>query len=160
MPRWPRLVFSTYQTHVVAAGMQPGESFDLAIFDEAHKTAGRKGVQFDFALSNKNFAIRKRLFLTTTPRHYDLRRRDREGDARLVYSMDAPDIYGSVAHQLTFAAAARRGLICHYRVIISVVTSGMVNDHSCGTAKSWCKAMLSRFATSPRGRFSDRTHSP
>ena len=38
-------------------------------------------------------------------------------------------IYGPVAHQLTFAEAARRGLICHYRVIISVVTSGMVNDH-------------------------------
>lgn len=125
-----KLVFSTYQSaHVVAAGMPPGESFDLAIFDEAHKTAGREGVHFGFALSDKNLAIKKRLFLTATPRHYDLRRRDREGDARLVYSMDAPEIYGPVAHQLTFAEAARRGLICHYRVIISVVTSGMVTDH-------------------------------
>ncbi|MCX6981027.1 MAG: Helicase associated domain protein [Verrucomicrobia bacterium] len=125
-----KLVFSTYQSaHVVAAGMEPGESFDLAIFDEAHKTAGREGVHFGFALSDKNLAIKKRLFLTATPRHYDLRRRDREGDARLVYSMDAPEIYGPVAHQLTFAEAARRGIICHYRVIISVVTSDMVNDH-------------------------------
>ena len=125
-----KLVFSTYQSaHVVAAGMKPGESFDLAIFDEAHKTAGREGVHFGFALSDKNLAIKKRLFLTATPRHYDLRKRDREGDARLVYSMDAPEIYGPVAHQLTFAAAARRGIICHYRVIISVVTSDMVNDH-------------------------------
>ena len=125
-----KLIFSTYQSaHVVAAGMQRGESFDLAIFDEAHKTAGREGVHFGFALSDKNLAIRKRLFLTATPRHYDLRKRDREGDARLVYSMDAPEIYGPVAHQLTFAEAARRGIICHYRVIISVVTSGMVNDH-------------------------------
>jgi predicted helicase len=125
-----KLVFSTYQSaHVVAAGMQRGESFDLAIFDEAHKTAGREGVHFGFALSDKNLAIRKRLFLTATPRHYDLRKRDREGDARLVYSMDAPEIYGPVAHQLTFAEAARRGIICHYRVIISVVTSDMVNDH-------------------------------
>jgi predicted helicase len=123
-----KLVFSTYQSaHVVAAGMKPGESFDLAIFDEAHKTAGREGVHFGFALSDKNLAIRKRLFLTATPRHYDIRKRDREGDARLVYSMDAPEIYGPVAHQLTFAEAARRGIICHYRVIISVVTSGMVN---------------------------------
>ena len=109
--------------------MKRGESFDLAIFDEAHKTAGREGVHFGFALSDKNLAIRKRLFLTATPRHYDLRQRDREGDARLVYSMDAPEIYGPVAHQLTFAEAARRGIICHYRVIISVVTSDMVNDH-------------------------------
>jgi predicted helicase len=124
-----KLVFSTYQSaHVVAAGMPPGAAFDLAIFDEAHKTAGREGVHFGFALSDRNLAIRKRLFLTATPRHYDLRRRDREGDARLVYSMDAPEIYGPVAHQLTFAEAARRGLI-YYRVIISVVTSGMVNDY-------------------------------
>ena len=123
-----KLVFSTYQSaHVVAAGMPPGAAFDLAIFDEAHKTAGREGVHFGFALSDKNLAIKKRLFLTATPRHYDLRKRDREGDARLVYSMDAPEIYGPVAHQLTFAEAARRGIICHYRVIISVVTSGMVN---------------------------------
>ena len=125
-----RLVFSTYQSaHVVAAGLPPGAAFDLAIFDEAHKTAGREGVHFGFALSDKNLAIRKRLFPTATPRHYDLRLRDREGDARLVYSMDAPEIYGPVAHQLTFAEAARRGIICHYRVIISVVTSDMVNDH-------------------------------
>ena len=43
--------------------------------------------------------------------------------------MDAPEIHGPVAHQFSFAEAARRGIICHYRVIISVVTSGMVNDH-------------------------------
>ena len=123
-----KLVFSTYQSaHVVAAGMKPGESFDLAIFDEAHKTAGREGVHFGFALSDKNLAIKKRLFLTATPRHYDLRKRDKEGDARLVYSMDAPEIYDPAAHQLTFAEAACRGIICHYRVIISVVTSDMVN---------------------------------
>ena len=78
-------------------------------------------------LGDKNLAIKKRLFLIVTPRHYDLRQRDREGDARLVYSMDVPEIYGPVAHQLTFAEAARRSIICHYRVIISVVTSDMVN---------------------------------
>ena len=101
-----KLVFSTYQSaHVVAAGMKPGVAFDLAIFDEAHKTAGREGVHFGFALSDRHLRIKKRLFLTATPRHHDLRRRDREGDARLVYSMDAPEIYGPVAHQLTFAAA-------------------------------------------------------
>src|SRR2546430_3046991 len=44
-----KLVFSTYQSaHVVAAGMKRGDAFDLAIFDEAHKTAGREGVHFGF----------------------------------------------------------------------------------------------------------------
>lgn len=125
-----KLVFATYQSaHVVAAGMKRGNAFDLAIFDEAHKTAGREGVHFGFALNDKRLPIRKRLFLTATPRHYDVRKRDKEGDARLVYSMDAPEIYGLIAHKLTFAEAARRGIICGYKVIISVVTSDMVNDH-------------------------------
>jgi superfamily II DNA or RNA helicase len=125
-----KLVFSTYQSaDVVAAGMKRSDAFDLAIFDEAHKTAGREDVHFGFALNDKRLPIRKRLFLTATPRHYDIRRRDKEGDARLVYSMDAPEVYGPVAHKLTFAEAARRGIICGYKVIISVVTSDMVNDH-------------------------------
>jgi len=125
-----KLVFSTYQSaHVVAAGMKKEDAFDLAIFDEAHKTAAREGVLFSFALSDKNLPINTRLFLTATPRHYDVRQRDEEGDARLVYSMDVPEIYGPVAHKLTFAEAARRRVICDYKVIISVVTSEMVNDH-------------------------------
>ena len=73
--------------------------------------------------------IKKRQFLTATPRHYDVRKRDKEGDAKLVYSMDVPDVYGPVAYTLTFAEAARRSIICNYKVIISVVTSDMVNDH-------------------------------
>src|SRR5438128_5067753 len=43
--------------------------------------------------------------------------------------MDASEVYGPVAHKLTFAEAARRGIICNYKVLISVVTSDMVNDH-------------------------------
>ena len=48
--------------------------FDLGIFDEAHKTAGR-GSNFTFALEDKNLPIRKRLFLTATPRHYNINKR-------------------------------------------------------------------------------------
>src|SRR2546425_1023981 len=109
--------------------MPKGFAFDLAIFDEAHKTAGREGLKFSFALKDENLLIKKRLFLTATPRHYDVRRRDKEGDAKLVYSMDVPEVYGPVAHALSFARAAQRGIICNYKVIISVVTSDMVNDH-------------------------------
>src|ERR1017187_7907766 len=65
------LGISTYQSaSVVGAAMQPGEAFDLAVFDEAHKTAGREGRNFAFALDDKNLPMRKRLFLTATPRHY------------------------------------------------------------------------------------------
>lgn len=131
-----KVVFSTYQSaHIVAEGMLAGADgvklpFDLAIFDEAHKTASRSGTQFSFALTDENLPIRKRLFFTATPRHYDIRKKDKEGDNTLVYSMDRPEIYGRVAHTLSFAKAARDGIICDYKVVISVVTSGMLNEHA------------------------------
>ena len=102
-------------------------AFDLGIFDEAHKTAGREGANFGFALEDRNLPIAKRVFLTATPRHYDVRKKDKEGDKALVYSMDQPATYGPIVHTLSFAEAARRGIICNYKVIISVVTSEMVN---------------------------------
>ena len=124
-----KMIFSTYQSaSVVGAAMLSGEAFDLAVFDEAHKTAGREGRNFAFALDDKNLSIRKRLFLTATPRHYNPRDRDREGEARLLFSMDNPAVYGPQACRLTFAEAARRGIICGYKVIISVITSEMVTN--------------------------------
>lgn len=124
-----RLVFCTYQSaHIVAAAMGEDEAFDLGIFDEAHKTAGRVGVRFAFAVADQNLLIRKRLFLTATPRHYNYRKKDKEGDAKLVYSMDVLEVYGPTAVKLTFAEAARRQIICPYKVLISVVTSATVNN--------------------------------
>lgn len=130
-----RIVFSTYQSaQVVAEGMPVDTSgqripFDLGIFDEAHKTASRDGTRFSFALEDSNLPIRRRLFFTATPRHYDVRKKDKEGDSPLVYSMDRPEVYGPVVHTLSFAEAARRGIICDYKVVISVVTSAMIDDH-------------------------------
>ncbi|MCX6916266.1 MAG: Helicase associated domain protein [Verrucomicrobia bacterium] len=124
-----KVVFSTYQSaRVVGAALNPGEAFDLAVFDEAHKTAGREGRNFAFALKDANLPVRKRLFLTATPRHYNPHMQDREGDAQLVFSMDRPEVYGRQAYCLTFAEAARRGIICGYKVIISVITSEMVTN--------------------------------
>jgi superfamily II DNA or RNA helicase len=124
-----KMIFSTYQSaSVVGAAMPPGEAFDFAVFDEAHKTAGREGRNFAFALDDKNLSIRKRLFVTATPRHYNPHDRDREGEAKLLFSMDNPAVYGPQAYRLTFAEAARRGIICGYKVIISVITSEMVTN--------------------------------
>jgi superfamily II DNA or RNA helicase len=123
-----KIVFSTYQSsNIVAEAMSNNDSFDLGIFDEAHKTTGRADKKFGFALKDENLSIQKRLFLTATPRHYNLNKRNKEGDFDLAYSMDNPDVYGKIAHQLSFAVAARQNIICNYKVIISVVTSEQVN---------------------------------
>ncbi len=78
-----KVVFSTYQSsRVVAEGMDNTHRFDFGIFDEAHKTAGRVGVNFSFPLMNENLPIDKRLFMTATPRHYNVRKKDKEGDSK------------------------------------------------------------------------------
>jgi predicted helicase len=69
--RGVKLIFSTYQSaHVVAKGMKPDQSFDLAIFDEAHKTAGPHRGSFGLALEDKHLPINKRLSLTATRQRF------------------------------------------------------------------------------------------
>jgi superfamily II DNA or RNA helicase/DNA-binding transcriptional MerR regulator len=121
-----KVVFTTYQSApIVGRAMARGEAFDLGIFDEAHKTAGSEGKRNAFALSDKNLRIRKRLFLTATPRKYRVpsKESERGKDLEPVYSMDQPEIYGRPIHKLSFGKAAAQGIICNYKVIISVVTS-------------------------------------
>jgi superfamily II DNA or RNA helicase len=124
-----KIVFSTYQSAAVVAEAVIGlPAFDIGIFDEAHKTAGREGMKFSLALQDKNLPIKKRLFMTATPRHYKVGSESGVKGARLIFSMDAPDIYGTVAHRLPFSKAAKAGIICDYKVVISMVTSEMVNE--------------------------------
>lgn len=127
--RGVKVIFSTYQSaQVVAEGMTKSAVFDIGIFDEAHKTSGREGSKFAFALSNGNLPIRKRVFFTATPRHYDIRNKDKVGDAKLVFSMENEAVYGPVVHKLTFAEAAKRNIICNFKVVISVVDGQMINN--------------------------------
>jgi predicted helicase len=124
-----KVVFCTYQSlQVVSEAQKQGEAFDFAVFDEAHKTAGREGRKYSLALDDRNLRIKKRLFLTATPRHYNPLSKDEGGDSELLFSMDEPDVYGPQAFRLTFAEAAKRGIICPYKVLISVITSNMVTN--------------------------------
>ncbi len=124
-----KVIFSTYQSaRVIGAALKQGEFFDFGVFDEAHKTAGREGRSYGFALEDSNIPIRKRLFLTATPRHYNPHKRDSDGESQLVFSMDNSKVYGEQVYRLTFGKAASQNIICNYKVVISIVTSQMVND--------------------------------
>jgi len=122
-----KVIFSTYQSSPVVGAGAAGYTFDLGIFDEAHKTTGRVGGAFGYALSDERLRIKKRLFFTATPRHYDIRHRDKEGEFP-VQSMDDPQVYGVRAHTLSFASAAKRDIICPYKVVISLIDKHMVSD--------------------------------
>jgi len=124
-----KMVFCTYQSAtVVGEAMKAGEQFDLGIFDEAHKTAGRKDRKFQFALDDANIAIAKRLFVTATPRRYNPQERE-GGESTLVCSMDNEAIYGPQVFKLPFRRAVQEGIICGYKVIISIIDSMMVDEH-------------------------------
>ncbi len=123
-----KVVFSTYQSApVVAQGMKGMQPFDVAIFDEAHKTTGPQAGLFAFGLSNKNLPARKRLFLTATPRHYDIKHRDKDGDFHVV-SMDDESVYGPVSYKLSFALAVKQEIICPYKIVISITTKEEVDN--------------------------------
>jgi len=123
-----KVVFSTYQSSKIVGEAIKGLSpFDFAVFDEAHKTTGPKGGVFAFTLDNQNISIKKRLFLTATPRHYDIKKRDKEGEFKVI-SMDDESIYGQRAHSLTFGSAASQGIICNYKIIISLIDKSQVDD--------------------------------
>ena len=116
-----KVVFSTYQSsRVVAEAMAGLGGFDVAIFDEAHKTTGPTSGLFAFCLKDENLTCRTRLFLTATPRRYDINKRDDQGDFRFV-SMDDEAVYGPRDYTLTVGRAAADKIICDYRVVISVV---------------------------------------
>lgn len=119
-----KVIFCTYlSSHVI--GDATSEPFDLAIFDEAHRTAGRVGSNYTFALNNSLIPVVKRLFMTATPRHWAVRT---EGTAKPIYSMDAPEVYGKIVYRLALVEAAERGIICNYKILISVITSLEVNN--------------------------------
>ena len=108
-----KVVFSTYHSSpVVSEGVLGLGPFDVAIFDEAHKTTGPQAGLFAHCLKDENIRVHKRLFFTATPRHYDIQHRDKEGDFR-IFSMDDETIYGPRAYTLTFGSAARQGIICN-----------------------------------------------
>lgn len=124
------VVFSTYQSAgVVAEAMRmraEGErSFDVGIFDEAHKTVGDEGKAFGLALKDHDdggITINKRLFFTATPRVITNRSKpSASNEDYSVASMDNMAIYGPAAYTLSFAEAAREKIIVPYKIVISII---------------------------------------
>ena len=102
------IVFCTYQSAGIVAKSMPKEfRFNLGIFDEAHKTAGDKNKHFGLGLNDSNIKIDFRLFMTATPKHYRVRKKDSIDNRELAYSMDDTGIYGDVCYTFSFAEAVK-----------------------------------------------------
>ena len=119
-----KVVFSTYQSlDAVYAAIQKadGYCFDIAFFDEAHRTAGSKDTNmFTIGMSDDFIPCKKRLFMTATERVVSSRVINAANEYGVsVYSMDNEELYGPTFASLPFREAIEKGIISDYKIILS-----------------------------------------
>ena len=109
------VVISTYHSvPILREAQNTAPGFDLAIFDEAHRTAGSGGLM-SHALDDENLRCARRLFFTATPRLSEM--------GNFVVAMDDEALYGEFGHRLPFSKARRLGLVLPYRLEILILDS-------------------------------------
>lgn len=104
-----------------AAGLA---AWDLIVVDEAHRVSGRIGKPWAVVHDNQKIPSLRRLYMTATPRLWQLGDDDEAAPGELVASMeDDPDgPFGSRAFTLTLSEAIDRGICAPYQVVCVDVT--------------------------------------
>lgn len=127
-----KVIFSTYQSVecIIDALKKCKEfEFDFAIYDEAHRTAGKvdSGL-FNLALQDENIKIKKRLFMTATERLIKPWIKDRmEQEDVTVFSMDDENIYGPIFYKFPFGEAIKQKIISDYKIVVAGITNTEVD---------------------------------
>ncbi|MBI4745017.1 MAG: DEAD/DEAH box helicase family protein [Deltaproteobacteria bacterium] len=125
------VLFSTYQSSKVLseAALKTGTVFDMAIFDEAHRTTGTDVGGWSLALRDEKVSIRNRIFMTATPLIYapHITKKAKEEDI-LICSMDDTETYGRPFYEMTFGEAIERGHITDYKIVVICVTDSEVRE--------------------------------
>ena len=120
-----KVLITTYQSSraVTAAVTKADISFDVGIYDEAHKTVGRKDKVFAHLLYDENVSVRKRIFMTATERQF-------RGNSDDVVSMDDEGIYGKVFDELSFKQALEQNppILSDYKVVSIGVTKAEIEN--------------------------------
>ena len=125
------VIFATYHSLPVIGKAQRDyklPDFDLAICDEAHRTAGsriRDEEDSHFVQIHDQEYIRthRRLYMTATPKVYASSARDKAGKvSATLCSMEDEQIYGPVLYEIGFGDAVEQGLLSDYKVIVLTVS--------------------------------------
>ncbi|WP_405008558.1 Helicase associated domain protein [Kitasatospora purpeofusca] len=88
--------------------------WDIAVIDEAHRTAGALGKPWAVIHDNAAIPARYRLYLTATPRIWNGRRGI---TIEPIASMDDISLYGPVAYRYSLAEAIHEGRLADYRIV-------------------------------------------
>ncbi len=122
----PVTVFATYASIdrvVEAHALHAMPGFDLAVIDEAHRTAGSSAKPWAAVHDDTKIPSRRRLYFTATPRIAGGITEGLEDNAHnVVCSMDDPEAYGETVFRYPVAQGIADGLIADYEVIVPVIT--------------------------------------
>ncbi|MFD8840387.1 DEAD/DEAH box helicase family protein [Streptomyces griseofuscus] len=121
-------VFATYASLGLGTlerahkGGLPG--WDLIVVDEAHRTSGRLGKPWAVVHDNTRIPSLRRLYMTATPRLWQLDEDAEGAPGELVASMeDDPDgPFGARCFTLTLSEAIDRGICAPYQVVCVDIT--------------------------------------
>ncbi|WP_406483281.1 Helicase associated domain protein [Streptomyces platensis] len=125
-------VFATYASlglgtleRAHKAGL-PG--WDLIVVDEAHRTSGRLGKPWAVVHDNTRIPSLRRLYMTATPRLWQLDEDSEGAPGELVASMeDDPDgPFGARCYTLTLSEAIDRGICAPYQVVCVDITDSQL----------------------------------
>lgn len=116
-----KVIFSTYQSFkkIVDAYDEKLPAIDLAICDEAHRTASIDFGVFSLIHNDtENMCIKKRLYMTATPRVYSQTiKKNIEETGNLLFDMSDEKIYGKEIYRMSFAEAIQLGILVDYQII-------------------------------------------
>ncbi|MGW3653638.1 Helicase associated domain protein [Streptomyces sp. NPDC000878] len=100
-------------------------AWDLIVVDEAHRCSGRIGKPWAVVHDNQKIPSLRRLYMTATPRVWQLGDEDQDGaPGELVASMedDPNSPFGSRCFTLTLSEAIDRGICAPYQVVCVDIT--------------------------------------
>lgn len=123
-----KVIFSTYQSlnQIIEATKDENIIFDLAICDEAHRTAGMiinsKITNFKKIHSNENIRVKKRLYMTATPRVVNTKNNNcldlyKEIIDENIFNMDNVKDFGDTIYQMSFQKAIDENILVDYKII-------------------------------------------
>lgn len=115
------IIYSTYQSYekIISASKGLKYNFDLAICDEAHKTAVSKLSMFGLIHDDSKLKILHRLYMTATPRitAANLKKSTDTETLEYVCDMSNPKIYGPEFHRMSFKEAIDQSILADYKIV-------------------------------------------
>ena len=118
----PLVIFTVYNSYdkTNKALEKVGITPQLILYDEAHRTAGKKDGFASRSVHDVN--AEKKIFMTATPRTY------KNSKERDINSMDDVEIYGKIGYSLSFTEAVQLEKLVPFRIVLPEFKKNEVKD--------------------------------